>query len=100
MPLAVGDQAEGSGMRIIVLGDSDCATNAQLMNVGNTEFLLNAVNWLIERESLLGIPPKEPEQVRLTLSRSQLRATAWLVFGGLPGAALLAGAFVFARRRR
>ena len=97
---AVRSAMAPSGMRLIVFGDSDCATNAQLMNVGNTELVLNVVNWLIERESLLGIPPKEPEQVRLTLSRSQLRATAWLVFGVLPGAALLTGALVFVRRRR
>jgi hypothetical protein len=86
--------------RIMVFGDSDFVANSQLANVGNTELLLSAVNWLAERENLVGIPPKEPEQVRLSLTEAQLRSTAWLVFGVLPGLAVAAGALVLVRRRR
>jgi ABC-type uncharacterized transport system involved in gliding motility auxiliary subunit len=89
-----------AGLRLMVFGDSDLVTNAQLVNVGNTELVLNSVNWLVERENLIGIPPKSPEQVRLSLSGSQLRSMAWLVFGVLPGLSILVGVFVFVRRRR
>ncbi len=88
------------GARLVVIGDSDFATNAQLANVGNAELLASAVNWLVARESLVGIPAKEPEQVRLALSSSELRRLAWIVFGLLPGLALVGGVAVHLRRRR
>ncbi len=86
--------------RLVVLGDSDFATNGQIRNVGNAELLANALNWLVEREALVGIPPKQPEQVRLTLSRAELSKLTWLVLGVLPGLAVVAGVGVYLRRRR
>jgi ABC-type uncharacterized transport system involved in gliding motility auxiliary subunit len=101
---ALGEEGDGrdptAAARLIVIGDSDFATNGQLMNVGNTELTLNAFNWLVKREALVGIPPKLTEQVRLNLSGSQLRAISWLVFGILPGLSILAGSVVYVKRRR
>jgi ABC-type uncharacterized transport system involved in gliding motility auxiliary subunit len=94
------DEPASPPTRILVFGDSDFATNGQLANVGNAELMINAFNWLVERESLVGIAPKRPEQVRLSLTRSQLRAISGLVFGALPGLAMLLGIAVFFRRRR
>jgi ABC-type uncharacterized transport system involved in gliding motility auxiliary subunit len=94
------DAPASSPTRILVVGDSDFATNGQLANVGNAELLINAFNWLVERESLVGIAPKRPEQIRLSLTRRQLRAISGLVFGVLPGFAVLLGIAVFFRRRR
>ena len=87
-------------MRLVVIGDSDFATNAQLANAGNPTLLANAVNWLVERQQALGIPPKAPEEVRLTLSGSQLATIFWLVAAILPLAAVTAGVGVYLRRRR
>ncbi|HEU4524179.1 MAG TPA: GldG family protein, partial [Gemmatimonadales bacterium] len=44
-------------LRLVVIGDSDFATNAQLANAGNPTLLANTVNWLVERQQALGIPP-------------------------------------------
>lgn len=89
-----------AGARLVVFGDSDFASNGQLPNVGNAELLVNTMNWLVERETLLGIPPKEPEQVRLSLTGSELRLVSWLVFAILPGLAVVSGVLVYFRRRR
>ena len=89
-----------SSIRLIVVGDADFVTNSQLQNVGNAEFAANTLNWLVERENLIAIPPKRPEQVRLNLSRAELRSVGILVFLVLPGLALVAGAAVYSRRRR
>lgn len=86
--------------RMVVMGDADFATNAQLPAVGNPTLTLNIVNWLVERENLLGIPPKPAEEVRLDLSRGELRFLWLLVVLGMPALALVAGVFVYFERRR
>ena len=90
----------GPKWRLVVVGDSDFATNAQLGNAGNPTLVANAFNWLLERQKLLGIGPKRPEQVRLTLTPGQLSAITWISLAGLPGLALVAGVAVWFRRRR
>ena len=86
--------------RLVVVGDSDLATNGQLANVGNPTLVANAFNWLLERQKLLGIGPKKPEQVRLSLTPGQLSAITWLALGALPALAIVAGVAVWYRRRR
>lgn len=95
-----GSEPAAPTWRLVVLGDSDFARNGQLANVGNPTLAANAFNWLLEREKLLGIGPKQPEQVRLTLTPGQLSAITWGTLAGLPGLAILAGVLVWRRRRR
>jgi hypothetical protein len=66
----------------------------------NATFIANTMNWLVERENLVSIPPKKPEQVRLSLTRSELRGVTWTVLGLLPGLALAGGVLVYRKRRR
>ncbi len=86
-------------LRLAVFGDVDFAANSQLGNAGNAALLDNALNWLLEREALLGIPPKTPEQVRLSLTTSQIRGVWGLVLA-LPVLSLALGGLVWWRRRR
>jgi ABC-type uncharacterized transport system involved in gliding motility auxiliary subunit len=86
--------------RLVVFGDSDFATNGELANVGNPTLVANAFDWLLERQKLLGIGPKKPEQVRLSLTPGQLSSITWLALGGLPALAVIAGVAVWYRRRR
>lgn len=87
-------------LRLVVVGDSDFATNGQVQNMPNATFLANTLNWLVERETLIGIPPKKPEYVRLSLSSSQMSKVTWLVLVVLPGLAVLLGFAVYWQRRR
>ncbi len=89
-----------SGLRMVVVGDADLASNDQMQNVPNATFLANAFNWLVDRETLVGIPPRQPEQVRLNLTRRELGRISWIVLAGLPGLALVLGLGVYLRRRR
>ena len=106
-PVSIGVVAESGAtapgkrpMRLVAIGDSDFAAN-QLMqaNVANTVLLSNALNWLVEREALLGIPPKKTEQVKLTLTRDEIRRI-YLLAAALPILAVVLGTAVFFRRRR
>ena len=86
--------------RLVVIGDSDFATNGQIGSASNAVLVSNALNWLVEREALVGIPPKTPEQTKLTLTGSQLSTITWLVMVIMPGLAVAAGVAVHLRRRR
>jgi ABC-type uncharacterized transport system involved in gliding motility auxiliary subunit len=93
--------AAGRPARLVVFGDSDFATN-QLVRANGTNAMLlaNSLNWLVERETLLGIPPKKTEQVRLSLTAGELRTVYVLSLLVLPGLAAAAGIYVYFRRRR
>lgn len=86
--------------RLVVIGDSDFASNGQLFNAANGPLTNNIFNWLVERESHVGIPPKTPEQTTLVLDQSQLSTISWLVLVIMPGLAVAAGIAVHLRRRR
>jgi ABC-type uncharacterized transport system involved in gliding motility auxiliary subunit len=106
-PVPVGVVAESTltapgkkSMRLAVFGDSDFATNQLLQaNQPNALLLANTLNWLVEREALLGIPPKKTEQVRLTLTGDEIRKV-YLMAALLPILAVALGGYVFSRRRR
>ncbi len=99
-PAAKSATGEGAAWRLVVVGDSDFATNSLLALSGNPTLLANAFNWLLDRQKLLGIGPKKPEQVRMTLTPGQLSGITWLVLAGLPALAIAAGVAVYYRRRR
>ena len=100
-PLAApaADSAPRPG-RLVVFGDSDFASNAQLTSVGNPTLLLNALNWLVERENLLAIPAKKADQIQLNLTRRDLSTIYLIVLVALPLASLSIGVGVYLRRRR
>lgn len=106
-PVSLGVVAESENtapgkraMRLVVFGDSDFASNQLLQaNQANIVLLSNALNWLAEREALLGIPPKKTEQVKLTLTSDEYR-TVYLLAAALPLLAAALGVGVFLRRRR
>jgi P-type Ca2+ transporter type 2C len=85
--------------RLIVVGDTDFATNVHLSRGANTQFLLNAVDWLARREELIAVRAKTPETPRLTLSATSQSGLFWLSMGALPGFVGLLGAVVALRRR-
>jgi ABC-type uncharacterized transport system involved in gliding motility auxiliary subunit len=105
--LAVAVEGGGAGnagkkpLRLVVFGDSDFATNQLVQgNPANAVLLANSLNWLAERESLLTIPPKKTESVRLSLTGGQMRSLYLLTLLLLPGIAVVLGAYVYTRRRR
>ena len=89
------------GLRLVVFGDSDFADNQLLQaNVGNSVLLTGALDWLVQRSGLSGIPPKKTEQVHLSLTRGELRSVYLLSLLVLPGLGVILGVWIYFRRRR
>ena len=91
---------EAKKARLVVFGDSDFATNAQIASADNATLINDTFNWLAARQQALGIAAKAPEQVRLSLSGGQLSGIFWTVVALLPLASIVAGIAVYLRRRR
>ncbi len=85
--------------RAVVFGDSDFISNAMLSQANLTLFL-GAVNWLLDREALIAIGPKTPQEYRLVLTPVQLRNVFLGAVLGLPLVVLIFGAWIWWRRRR
>jgi ABC-2 type transport system permease protein len=103
-PIPVVAATEGDGSRIAVVASDQFALNALLREDvvydHGRDLVLNLVGWLGERESLLGISPREREHVKLVLQPRQLERMILVSLLGLPGFAIAVGSLVLWRRRR
>ena len=87
--------------RIVVVGDSLFVDNQLINNAANRDFAGYAVNWLLDRPTLLkGIGPRPVVEFRLIMTRQQQSQVRWLLLGALPGGVLALGGLVWLRRRK
>jgi hypothetical protein len=91
--------------RLVVVGDSDFASDAYLDVLGNRDVALNAVAWAAGEEELAGERPKNVPEVQrplspLVLTEQRARRLLATVAGVVPGLVLLTGVLVATVRRR
>jgi len=84
---------------VVVLGDSDFATNALLGFQGNQDFFLNTVAWLAQDVDLISIRAKEPEDQRLFVTRQQQQNVLLVSLLLVPGAFVVMGIAAWWKRR-
>jgi ABC-type uncharacterized transport system involved in gliding motility auxiliary subunit len=85
--------------RFVVVGSSDWVSNYAFQFAGNRNLFLNMMNWLSNDEDLISIRPKDPEDRRLEMTRSQMilvRTTSQFL---IPLGIILAGVLVWMKRR-
>ena len=97
--VAASRKAGDKEARLVVIGDSDFASNRYLGAQANGDLFFNAVNWLAQDEELISIRPKSPTNRRVNLTRSQENMFFWFSIVLLPGAVVLAGAIIWWKRR-
>lgn len=85
--------------RIVVIGDSDFASNAAVGIQGNSDLFVNINNWLTQQEDLISIHPREEGDRRISLTADQQRRIAWMSLLLLPGGILASGVWAWSRRR-
>jgi hypothetical protein len=94
-PLTIAAAAERGGVegikvetsRLVVTGNAEMlGRNGYRQSEGITvDFAMNALNWLLDREELIGIPPKEKKNVTLCSQRNRSAISpsrSWALFPG------------------
>jgi ABC-type uncharacterized transport system involved in gliding motility auxiliary subunit len=90
------DNSQG---RFVVVGSSQWAANNFLAFNGNRDLALNTINWLSSDEDLISIRPKEPEDRKLTMTKSQVRWVGMTSLLLIPLIVIGTGISVWWRRR-
>ncbi len=85
--------------RVVVVGDSDFASNSGINIGGNSDMFLNMVNWLAQQETLISIRAKPQDDRRLTLNADQQRRINWFALLVVPGIILGTGIYTWWRGR-
>lgn len=109
-PLTLAVAAEKGGLddprvkvetaRMVLVGNAAFVSNEGLRaSEAGIDFAVNALNWLINREQLVGIAPKPKQAVRLSLNEKQMGRLALVVMGIIPAMVACVGAFAWWKRR-
>ncbi|MGH7959064.1 MAG: Gldg family protein, partial [Opitutaceae bacterium] len=98
--LAVRDNLPFSvrGGKLVVFGTGDLITNARI-DAASLRLILNAVNWSVDRDHALAIPPRTIERFHLAISARDFTRLRYALMLALPGGALLLGVLVYWTRR-
>jgi ABC-type uncharacterized transport system involved in gliding motility auxiliary subunit len=93
------EKKHGKEARVVVVGDSDFASNNYFQQQRNGDLFLNTVSWLAEDEDLISVRPKSQENRSISLTRANSSVLFWMTLVLLPGSALISGILVWLRRR-
>jgi len=93
------DRMRVDSSRMVAIGNCAFIRN-DAMTEADLDFFLSAVNWLLDREHLIGIAPKTVRSFALSLSEAQIGNLALLTLCAIPGAAAVFGIMVWLKRRR
>lgn len=94
-----GGEASPPPGRLIVIGDSDFASERFFGAFSNGDLFLNAVNWLAQEEGLIGVRSRTEESRPLVLSQARWRWFLLSTIVLLPLAVAALGAITWWRRR-
>ena len=108
IPLAVaGERGAIQGVktargatRFVVVGDALFLSNMLFGHSANSDFASLALNWLLNRDTLLHeIGPSPVSEYEIVLTEKQMSQIRWLFLGAIPGVVMIFGFFVWLRRR-
>lgn len=93
------EKVDVSSARLVVVGNCEFAADG-IITEPNLDFVLNALNWLLDRGHLAGVAPKAVRAFNLNLTDLETSRLALYTMVVIPAAAALAGLVVWWRRRR
>ena len=88
--------------RVVVIGDLDMATSRLVSERSsvNLEFLMNSIQWCLERQSRIVGKVRVKEPTRLVMTKDQVAQISLIAIFGLPAIAIALGILAWAIRRR
>jgi len=99
LELSLGGEGTPPG-RMVVIGNSEFLTNANLNLVGNRDLLLNSLGWLAREEGLIQIRGRDPLSQPVVLSEDAKTVLGWGSVLGWPlFVGSLATGYMLLRRR-
>src|SRR5574338_146964 len=84
--------------RLVVIGDTDFATNGLLRQFRNRDFFVNSVNWLLGDVEAISVRPNQARASRMQLTPQQFAQLRYLSLFVLPEAIAVCGVIVWWRR--
>ena len=94
------DRVQTNSSRMVVVANSTFVQdNALTQDQQGLDFISGSVNWLLNREQLIGIAPKVPNILTFSLDDNALRNLRWLILVLLPLIPALIGTAVWWQRR-
>ena len=100
MVVLAGELPGETPARLVVVGDSDFATNQLIREFRNRDLFVNAVNWLLGDVEAISIRPALPRASRLRLSQEQFETIRVLSLFLAPELVALLGVAVWWNRWR
>lgn len=85
--------------RMVVIGDSDFASNRFIDLAGNRDLFANCIEWLAGRHQLIAIRPAMSDLRKVAITSRQMKIIYWWSLIVLPGLSLAGGVLLYARRR-
>lgn len=90
---------KGSKGRIVIIGNSIFACN-NYAKIGNLDFFVNAINWLLREEQKISIRPKSEQLEKIELSNSETKGIFYGTIIFIPGIVLIFGIVIWWKRRK
>ncbi len=93
------------GARLVVLGSTDAASDLAFSHPeagyeANRTLVMNSVNWLVNKETKLGIPPQKADRRDLAAGATAFKAIFFVTVIGMPLIVAMAGGLVWWMRRK
>ncbi len=95
-----GDAPPASTGRVVVLGDSDFASNQYIDTLRNKDLFVNAINWLAGDVARITIRPNMSRASSFQMSQDEFRRIQFLSLFVLPEAIAVVGVLVWWFRRK
>ncbi|MFV1994458.1 MAG: Gldg family protein [Verrucomicrobiales bacterium] len=86
--------------RLVVAGNRHFLDSSPQRIKPNLDFVLSSLNWMLDREELIGITPKFPSDYNLSMSPKQFSRIEMIVLIIMPAGVFIFGLIVWSARRQ
>jgi hypothetical protein len=97
---SVDERVQTNSARMVVVSNALFVQDQALtQDQQGLDFMSASINWLLNREQLIGIAPKVPKVLTFTMNETALSALRWIVLALIPAIFVVLGAGVWWQRR-